>query len=365
MSDISCFVCTTPFQIIGSVSIVMSEGILADLYVVPQFNDAEKMADRIREQKIFRKVIFVNTDTIEAYKRSGSKLRKAAGIVANYINVRPVVESIIDKDAEYSHLYISSKANIGRLFRLYFIRTRLDVQVTYIDDGESSYDNKMLITPSRSDYYIQLLLFGRKAVDYSYSLKLFSPELYHELNPDSEIPVSKLPAIEKNAETVRIFNSIFNVSEDDFIDERVVILDILKSNLLPGEADKLDRIYGSIIDAFGADNVVIKKHPRDASPANPGWKYYAKKNVPFEIFSLNTDISDKILITVSSTAVTMPKLLFDSEPTVIYLGALVDTVQGSIDKSRRYYEKIGEIYRDKSRFLIPQSVDELASIAAE
>ena len=359
LNKVVCFICTTPFQIITAINITRHKELYADLYIVPQFSNAKELSNSISDADVFRKVIYVDTSQIEEYKKSKYKLFLHLGIAWNYLRISSVVKKFLLDDVTYSVIYVSSKANIGRLTALYYIKRGINFRTVFFDDGESSYDNEAITNPSKADQKLRRAIFGKEAVRPINELWLYSPSLFQKINPDSSVVVNQLPLIPQDDDTKLLYNKIFRVSSSDLISERAIILDIIKNENLEGRKEDLIAIYKIIADVFGSNQTIIKKHPRDKSQELETFKYYKKSEIPFEILLLNQDLSNKVLVTVSSTAITIPKLLFNVEPIVIYLGNLVKTKQARIGKATEYYEACKRTYDDPNRFIIPESIEDL------
>ena len=360
--DSSCFFCTTPFQIISAILLTSEIGIDSDLYIVPQFKTASELASAIASEKIFRNVCVVDTDKFEGYKRSRTKLGLYWGIIRNYIEVDGIVDDFLLENRDYKHLYISSKANVGRLVSLYYYKKKRLPQIHYIDDGESSYDNKKIIEASKADRVIRLLVFGVGVNEISeVDRYLFSPELYSLINPDSTARIFPMPEITNKVKELIL--RVFDISKENLVTEPVLIVDILKSeNMVGSESEKLIWLYKDIIEQFGKENVVIKKHPRDRATDLDIAKYYTDYSIPLEALCIASDFQYKILISAGSTAIVLPKILFGAEPIVILLNKLVTTKQYEISKAEQYYEMCRSIYSDKTRFIIPNSIEEFREI---
>ncbi|MBR6081595.1 MAG: hypothetical protein IKP62_01565 [Salinivirgaceae bacterium] len=359
----SCFVCTTPYQVMAATNYVTEGNVVADIYIVPQFNNARYIADNIRTLNLFRNVVFVDTSAIEKYKKRKLRLFLHFGILINYLRIKSLVPQFHIPNIIYNKLYVSSKANIGRLMKLYYIKKKYCFDTIYFDDGESSYDNGNIINPTKLDYFLQRLLFGKKAVESKGLLLLYSPQLFKLLNPDSTLNVEPLPLINHEDKNRLLFNKIFDFSVGDCIKEKVIILDILKDeNLLKGESEKIGFMYEMLIAKFGVDNTIIKRHPRDKTNETKQYKYYKNYTIPFELLLLNMELQNKLLVTVSSTAITIPKLLFGQEPKVIYLGNLVKTKQGNIANKKGYYEACRKMYNTPDYFMIPKTFEEFEQI---
>ena len=204
----ACFVCTTTYQIMTSINFVLQHKIQADLYICPTFCDAKEIAARIKLQKIFTHTVLVDTNNIEQYKKYKHKLIVHLGIAKNYLQINKIVPGFLVPETVYKKLYVSSKANIGRLMGLYFLKHKIEVETIYFDDGESSYDNPTFMIPSRADALMRGLLFGERKIKVK-TLLLYSPELYRKLNPNSKNIVMQLPLFKQDKRIRSIFNYIF------------------------------------------------------------------------------------------------------------------------------------------------------------
>ena len=312
-----CFFCTTPFQIMTAIILVRRLNILADLYVVPQFSTAYELANKIKKQNIFDNVVYVDTSKIEKYKKSKSKIGLYTGIIKNYIRINSVVESFFPKNQTYESIFVSSKANVGRLVILYLYKHDILPTIHYFDDGESSYDNWNLTNASSWDNLIRRIVFGKGvlSIDAKDSF-LYSEELYRKLNPESRLQIKQIP-LPTNSD-ISSLRRCFSVTKEKLIEEKVIILDLLKDeNLEQSELQKLLHIYEIIIEKFGKENVIIKRHPRDQSEAQHGVRYYTEYSVPFELLCCDNSINNKVLITAGSTAIVLSKLFFGRESYVV------------------------------------------------
>ena len=52
----ACFACTTPYQVLGAISITKQENLDADLYIFGMFSGYEKVAEKLRDHAIFANV---------------------------------------------------------------------------------------------------------------------------------------------------------------------------------------------------------------------------------------------------------------------------------------------------------------------
>lgn len=355
-----CYICTTPYQVIAAISMLMEHGDEADLVVVPQFVKAAEYVDRIKHANVFKEVILVDTTKIEAYKRRKSKSLFGLGIVWNYVRLGSIVRSIVG-DKQYTSIYISSQANIGRLISLYYMKH--GAEIILFDDGEGSYDNDKIYKAQGIDSFIRRIIFGKKAIELGTKRRLYSPDLYRSIYGAKD-DVERINAWTGDSSTLELINYICGYSQEARIQEKAVFLDTIVEEAFGSKAaDEYNKMLEIIINSFG-DDLIIKKHPRDLNQKGTTTKVYQYQEIPFEVICANSAIEDKVLITAASTAVLMPKIMFDQEPVIIWLYQLLSKKEMT-QKRQRFLSSVKKLYREENRFLIPQSLDELESMLQE
>ena len=358
----TCYFCTTPFQIISSISMANSFREEADLYIIDQFKGANKMGMLLEESGIFQNVVVqCEKDIINTY----INVRKEGGlynhfkIAKSYLHVDQIAKQILICDASYEKMYISSKSYIARLIMLYFIKHKAKIEIIYFDDCEGSYYNPKLYTPSKGDSIIRKIIFGNAANDTDKKRILYSPELYYKLNPDSTAIVEQMPCLWQQKSVKDVINKMFEFKLEDKVHEKVILLDILKEVLSDDEQIRYTRCCNYINSVFHKENIIVKKHPRD-NTENSNFTYYHNSSIPFEVLALNSDISNKIIITYASTGAITPKQIFDKEPIVILLYKLIKK-ENTNSKFLAYYEACKNLYVS-DRFFIPETEEELTTI---
>lgn len=353
MSD-SCFVCTTPYQIIAASTIAIEEGKSSDLLIVPQFDKAVEYAERIRHLNIYEEVLLVNTKKIEAYKKRKNRLLYGLGIIANYLRLDEIVHEIIG-NKDYKTIFISSQANIGRLMCLYFLQK--GKEIIYFDDGEGSYDDYKIYEAQGIDRTIRKLFFGKKSIRLSDRRLLYCPKIY-EMTFGKSDHVSAIPNWSRDVNLTNVINSICGYSEAAAINHKYVLLDTIPSeNFEKSGQDKYEKLVDICVDVIGKE-LLIKKHPRDNRQYKKKCAIYQYPAIPFEVLCANSDVGNKVLICSGSSAVLTPKLLFDAEPVVILLHHIVGSRLGDIEKRETLISCTKNLYQDKSKFIVPETIEE-------
>lgn len=349
----SCFVCTTPYQLIVSAVIAISEKKQADLLIASQFDNAIEYAERIQDLNIFENVKLVKTEKIESYKKRKNKLLFGLGIIWNYLHVDRIVREILNNH-NYEHLYISSQSNIARLLGIHFLKS--GKEIIYFDDGDGSYYGcKNIYEAVGVDREIRKLLFGKKYINFSDKKQLYCPELYELVSGKSKT-VFKVPNWYRDSTLLKNVNSICGWSGKLKINNKYILLDTIPSETL-GNVDIYDRLIEICINSFG-DELIIKKHPRSHRQFTKACTIYEYTNIPFEVICANSDMENKVLIGSISTACLMPILLLDIEPVVILLYKITGEKFIDKEKQQKVISYIQNRYKDKSKFMIPNTIDE-------
>lgn len=356
----ACYFCTTPYQILTSLSMVISLKEKADLYIIKQFDKADIYAARIRALNVYREVKVIYEENVYEHEVSTSSLITHFRIARSYLHVENFAKKVLIENTSYEKMYISSRAYIPRMVQLYFCKKKIETEVIYYDDGEGSYINPECYKPRSLDAVVRVILFGKESIQPARIRYLHSPQLYKQLNPAAqEQEIRKIEALWNETKTREMINYVFDYDSTKSIKEKVIILDSLSEG---DERKRLDSIYQKFVDYYGIDNVIIKKHPRDKEKPTLSVKQYTDYSTPFEVLCLNMDMDEKVLICFASTAMIMPKLLFDKEPKVFMLYKVIDKITTLNESRDRLYSQSAATYRTKDKYNIVEDEDQLDRI---
>jgi len=279
-----------------------------------------------------------------------------AGIVANYLKLGSIVRGLTG-DAAYRKIYISSQANIGRLISLYYLKR--GAEIIYFDDGEGSYDDNKIYEAKGIDRVIRRILFGRKSLRLSEKRKLYCPELFKKTFGDC-FELERIPNWAGNAGLLKKINEICGYTDDARIRQKYILLDTIPEESFDQSGQEIyEKLVRICIDTLG-EQLIVKKHPRDKRTTEHSCQIYPYGAIPFEVICANSDIQNKVLICSGSSAVLMPKLLFDSEPTVILLHHMTGARLADTDKRETIIRYVKEMYCDQSRFIVPETPEAFA-----
>ena len=363
----SMYICTTPFQIMSAISLVMSRKEKADLYIDAQFEGAEELAERIRARKIFQEIrVLKDVPCIKRVREAGGQAARYKALMSMYRNIDAAAEELLIPERSYRILYATHNVFVANIIMLYISKRDILTKVFYFDDGEGSYDERDLFRTSLPDRMAKRFTLGKRKFRSVRRYYMYSPELFRSMHPENRLPVFRLPRFHSDPKILEAISDIFEAGEEKGIREPVVILDVLRGVALSEEdSDRLEQLYGRLLKEFGEDRVVIKRHPRDTAEHVVSIKEYPYPTTPFEITCLASDPSKMTLITVLSTATTMPKMLMDKEPRIVLLYKLFRKKQGTDGDRDHFFDMTRKIYDDPDRILIPETEEELDQIIAK
>lgn len=361
----ACFICSSPYQVIGAIGIVRSKKLDADLYITPgQFPNYEDLVKRLRESGVFSGVYVAS---IEGGREKRDMLSRKIRSVKMTLFAEASLSAFLPRDVSYRSFYASSRSTLKAAMLAVLRKRDPEIRRIVFEDGLGSYsDDGRLMEASPLRRVIERVLGWDLDDHKKMSIMVYLPELLTRNDAVKDIPIAQMPRLEMNEENRRILSNIFSLKDTDCIQEKYIIFDTkrnsgISAHLSSEEKARLDEYY-NIIRQYLGDSVVLKPHPRSAEASRCSLKTYPNQGVPMEVlyFSM-TDLSQRVLISQVSTAIFSCKVFFDCEPTIICLHKLLK--ENELSKEFvSIYERFRKTYRDQERVMAPESVDELIEI---
>ena len=351
----ACFACTTPYQLMGAISIVQGLKLEADLYLFGMFPDYDRIAERLERYHVFRKVIPVNCD----------KFRSLSYVKALWqtLNSRKAVSSFLPPEAVYDVFYNSSRAHVKLLLRRELERRNPELCFVTFEDGLGTYSAQSHeLNSSRLRRLVNTVLGWDSFKPSKTIMMVTHPKLFELPKRLSTVPIKKMPSVVGSENNRSMFLDVFDAHEEGIINERVILFDVTRGiyeNDLDVDTNMLDESYQMVIDKFSSNNVVCKPHPRSVVKTKVAVKEYVKTGIPVEILYAGMfDLEERVLIGTFSTALFTPKMMFDKEPTIVCLHKMV---WPSNQKIPPVFEKLSKMYKHKDRIFAPENLNELSS----
>lgn len=207
---------------------------------------------------------------------------------------------------------------------------------------------------------VDKLLFGSILIDATEVVYLRLPEKIR-LGKHSNIKLIKINSICADKDRKDILK-IFNVKNENVLlfSRSLILFDQnLENNEIREAQFKVAEICCAIV---GKDNVLIKLHPASRKILYPKDCQIYKDKVPFEIIMNSFAMSNKILLSIFSTACFSPKQIMNQEPYVIFIYKILKKYFQIDEKYLQTIDDLREEYSDKNRIFVPNSIDELKEI---
>ena len=345
----NCFVCCTPYHVFLALHI--GEMSKSDIYISKQFSGADELVERLKETGMFHKVSLIDEKSILGYKKSRLArfpVYSRMHMLFRYIFLNYYMKKIGFNPFCYDSLYFSY-AFAGRMMYLYSVKTGRKMMYYYFEDGIGNYVEKNEAEPTFRDRLARKILHfsSRNA----YSLLLTRPELYKNR---AGRKLSKVPAGEKSMQKINMMNHIFPCSEENW-KYRVIFFDTVRNEIPVPSRSRMDQMLNRLFQLTG-NQMIVKAHPRCQYRCE-GLKYWKTGlNSGFESDCYMHDFSNHILITVFSTSVFIPKMIFEQEPVVILLYKLFPFSQEWDETG--FVEKFQSVCHDRKKVIVPNSADE-------
>lgn len=345
----NAFVCCTPYHIIISVHVTRNifREFDNDIYICNHFSNAEEIYENLKRMNIFRKVYFVKDKDL-SYDKSFLKINKIKTLYERNFN-RVGISSFEDV---YDNISIFS-FNFFSVLMIDEIKSKYpNAKVSMFEDGLGTYIN----STSRKERMRELIgrlanIIGRKLVSFRLidELYVFKPEL---IIKSKEIKLRRIPEIKEDLrETLnRVFGYRLN---NKLTFKKYIFFDQTFTQDNIGNFNEINFVRVLKEDL---SDLSIKVHPREKID-----KYSSFENVnviksafPWELIYMNENPKDSILISITSSAVFTPHLLFNSNVKVILLYKLVGLKE-------RKLEQFLSLINNKNIY-VPNSKEELSSI---
>jgi len=306
--------------------------------------------------------IFSHVYAVDSAKLGNHTKFKA---VENFIMPNRVVSKFMPRDISYDYYYSTSRSS----YRASQIKVLWDrnpnMKRVMFDDGLGSYsDRGGLLRTSKLRSKAERILGWRLERPESMSFLAYMPELVNLPAPFDKCPVERMPKFELNEGNQRLLDDIFAIDQEKKIPEKSIIFDLPRrgdpyiDHVDDTQLALMDSFY-TLVKKYAGDDVLCKPHPKSTVRTKADIRVYPYQDIPMEILYAGMDnLDDHVLISLVSSAVFTPKILFDAEPTVICLYKVFG-VERTIQRFDGIFNKFRNTYRNKDKVLAPNTAEEL------
>lgn len=356
------FVAATPYQVFTCINIRLHQhkNEQADIYLMRFAVDLAEIYHSLKQTNVFTNVYVLNT--------VGMKSSKWGVIKDFWFTERNVRRTFRSKC--YRLLYITQVGDRNNLFYNLLLRKNKEMKLYFYDEGLSVYVTGFYESSENMKMLFHLMRY-RYVNDYIDCLKVYKPDM---LQVRFQCAISQIPHVQKNdALFLNMVNCAFNYknSNDQYDDYRYIYLEQRFGRYLDTETYRKDyrfdhiELLNIVAEQIGNENILVKKHPitQDDIYEEKGYSLAKNYKIPWEVILLNKDMHNKVLITVNSTAVLTPKMVFNEEPYVVILAKALKN-EGKSDKVwtdeiQQMVNSVYQSYEHTEKFIVPSDFAEL------
>ena len=292
----------------------------ADIIISDHTNGGEEISDKLKMSRLFSNVYYAKTLIVARYRYEPSNVKLflkdlfPSRQLKKYVNIKE----------KYTDLYLANFDMFSQLLftAISYHNTNLNLHV--FEDGLSTYMEIKQYYEYFKPYYwdnsyskIKRFIHEkvyRKRPLYSnvYRFLVFNPNVM-KWDPGCRIDLLEKINI-NNASFKQLVNKVFALSDSpDRYDRKYIFFE--ESFFADGESINDVELVERLAKKVGKDNIMIKIHPRN--PVNRfaklGFKTNQDTSIPWEVILMNmNDVADKVFLTVASSAILNPIMIFGS-----------------------------------------------------
>lgn len=353
------FISSTPHQTWNS--ILMAKKLFpqeqCDLFLLDVCSNYTEIAEKLRNEDVFENIYPCQVAKFQCNNIKNSIIRKTKKCIY-FIGWKYFLQKSVTITKQYNKVITASNDE-----PCCFLMSRMkvlnpDIKPYYFEDGSNDYIADA--HPKHRGFkksFAQLL-----GLDYSIGDSI---DTTYVANPScvasNEYKLEAIPTMdpEQDLELKSLFNRVFSYKPYSINEKLVFLFSRFREEL----DEKSRSIVRKIVERYGKDSLLFKDHPRLPASGYEGVnKYPREKETLWECVCMNNDCKNKVLISVISSAMYVPKLLFDQEPVLVFLFRLIPALTNVREKS--FYDftlRLRKVYSDPSKVFIPETEEELFS----
>lgn len=342
------FICSSQYQLINGINLINANYSKSenDLLVMNYGNDILNKIDMHCLKQLFRKIYLV-----EICGFTDCKIKKYISLLKNLFSRKPLG---IDLRNKYDHIFITGTEMYSKIVAMKYWKK--GTKIYFIEDGLGSY-NAILSKDYKSKQDMPLkLVYGKKSLDICEGIYVYQPEIL--INNSYKIPVFRIN-INLTCNYQDMLLKLFQNNLKPFSKQIVFLNAWFKDD----EKYLEQEIYLKVLASKYSEKYCVKLHPNEVNDDISN-NYCIEDCGNFEIANGLFDISNKVYISIISTACLTPSIIYGKRPYIIFLYKIF---MKKFDMPDWYdVEKVIErfiiIKEYENRIFIPNSLEEYKKI---
>ena len=353
----AAFVCDTAYQLFNMMTLyrqLMPQN--ADLYLCDFFPKAH-----LAYRNICKKHFFQNVVLMEPHMRREGEKRLQWYFRHAKVYLHPdesleqgTIENPIDFHG-YDKLYTCTMNYVA----VCLLHINKNARLFLVEDGAGSYFSNST-SDSVSWRHRLFSFFFQVGADAMLPDAIYLHNIEHK-----ETKAELCPLSVPDADHINLMQDIFEEYPQNENDD-VRCIWLTHPDAFGKSTNKLDQQIAQIMREY-ADKLIVRRHPRDERSELYHGFLQDDTQIMWELQLPEYKLEEIVLIGIYSTAQMTPKLLYDKEPTVIFLERIYKTIypygwRGKILQSVRDFRAS---YRAQEKVLEPNTIEELKAILKE
>lgn len=325
------YICNSVYQILVSLWIKHSinSDVSGDLIISNHMNNGSELAARIRKEGYFDQVYYVESLDYARYRTPYSRKER----YREELFPKKVLTQYWPGASAYSKVYMANPDRFAQLTFNALSRVSPDVQAVLFEDGMLTYsqmfcsdvESSRIKLDTQIKRFVYRYVFRRKSLcDNIKEILLFHPK---DLDWQPDFVVTELAKINCEDTCFRnMCNRVFRYDGNtDHYDRKYLFME--ESFAAEGVPINDVQLLQQLALRVGKENIMVKIHPRNPVNrfAQEGFVTNRNTSIPWELIVMNLgDISDMTLVTVASSSVLNPMMIFGKKVKAYSLYNLVD-----------------------------------------
>lgn len=375
MAEVACYV-ASKLQLLNVVNLIETKfsNSIVDLYILDEGRISEEMIDNVKGLLLFHTIYHIKksiTTIPNNYKNKSIRNgRILIGAMIYYISLRKLIIN-----QHYTHIITYSFWMYANLFVINCYQNNHNIIISLIEEGVGSYylsKNQLCSSFTFKNIINNLPIFRllRKCIINVDCLYLYETDKYVD---NEHLHTKKLgKIINKNLKSFQLLSRLAD-TPTQLLYNSAKIYFILGIEYTDKKTKTIfEECVNVVANLFKEENIIIKNHPGSLLDSRSLLKctydnndnniIIDAKNTFLEALFLSVNMTEKILISHSSSTLMYPKYMFNKEPFIIYTYNMYGGSQVSKKICTQYSNDLESSYSNKNRIFTPSTLDEFKDV---
>lgn len=343
-----CIHCCTVYQLFVANCLALSKFSNDEIVLVlsSSMPNVEVIGGKLKKANLFREVLVLENETVD--------WNKSLYTIPIFWKLRfkTIIRGSIIERQKFDRYIFAGLGGFSNVIGQWLRMNNPDLIVELYEEGASSYSelyhNAVVSRKKNKNIFKRFFynMFPHMLTLYT-NFYYFCPDLALWGDSDSKVKIS--PIVEYKKVLIKTMNDVFDFAlKVDTYSQRVIFFE--ESYYSDGIDVNDIEIVNDLEKQYGKENILIKRHPRNRKDRFGELGYYTsvENSVPWEVIALNIpDLDNKILVTMTSTALISTFLLFNTHAQMVFRIRNLPENNDRVKYTKTVIEKLADLYPDR------------------